>query len=81
MVVRVVTGHDQGYRLATTAPFYFEFDSQPRRSKAAVEFFETWLSRSIDAIKKDKEQNVSLEPFLESTRRFWSDRLETCTAD
>ncbi len=81
MVIRVITGHDQGYRLATTAPFYFEFDNQPRKSKAAVEFFETWLSRSIDAIKKDKSLDESMKSFLEETRRFWSDRLATCTAD
>lgn len=81
MVIRVVTGHDQGYRLASTAPFYFEFDNQPRKSKAAVEFFETWLSRSIDAIKENKSLDESMEPLLEQTRRFWSDRLATCTAD
>jgi hypothetical protein len=81
MVIRVVTGHDKGYRLATTAPFYFEFDNQPRKSKAAVAFFATWLSRSIDAFKKDKDQNESMEPFLEPTKRFWSEQLATCTAD
>jgi len=81
MVIRVVTGHDKGYRLATTAPFYFEFDNQPRKSKAAVEFFETWLSRSIDAFKKDKSLDESMEPFLEPTKRFWSEQLTTCTAD
>lgn len=80
MVVRVITGHDQGYRLATTAPFYFEFDSKPRISRSAVEFFETWLARSIEDIQTDPSAE-SIQPYLVQAQQFWANRRDACTAD
>ena len=81
LVVRVITGHDKGYRLATTAPFYFEFDNQPRKTRSAVDFFQSWLTRSVESIEKDDTESTILDPYLEQAKRFWSDQRESCTVD
>jgi hypothetical protein len=71
LVVRVVTAHQQGYRFATTAPFYFEFDGKPRISRKAVGFFEKWLLQSRAAIANSPLELDSVQPWLEKADEFW----------
>jgi len=80
LVVRVVTAHEDGYRLATTAPYYFEFDGQPRISKRAVAFFQEWLTRSEQAIANDPQRAADMAPMIEDARRFWADRMDRSNA-
>ena len=71
LVIRVITAHQKGYRLATTAPFYFEFDGKPRVSRRAVDFFEGWLAKSkatIAAVPKELEQ---MRPWIADAEQFW----------
>jgi hypothetical protein len=71
LVIRVITAHEKGYRLATTAPFYFEFDGKPRVSRRAVDFFEDWLAKSkavIAAVPKELEQ---MRPWIADAEQFW----------
>ena len=74
LVIRVITAHEKGYRLATTAPFYFEFDGKPRVSRRAVDFFEDWLAKSkavIAAVPKELEQ---MRPWIAAAEQFWKQR-------
>jgi predicted RNA binding protein YcfA (HicA-like mRNA interferase family) len=81
LVVRVVTAHDQGYRLATTAPYYFEFDGKPRVSRRAVQFFRRWLELAKAAIEMDSKQSKAMQPWLQRAEEFWEMKLKQCNAD
>jgi hypothetical protein len=74
LVVRVVTLHDKGYRLATTAPFYFEFDGRPRITKESVAFFQQWLRNAKDQI--EPEESKPLLPWFGRSEQFWKDRMD-----
>jgi hypothetical protein len=75
LIVRVVTARDFTYRLATTAPFYFELNGQNRIDSKAVEFFKSWLNRAREEIKQLPPAVQSLhEPYLKSAERFWDAR-------
>lgn len=71
LVLRVVTEHEKSYRLAATAPFYFEFEGTPRISREAVKFFSKWLAenKGLDADE------------LESATDFWKEREAAANAE
>ncbi|MEM7474390.1 MAG: hypothetical protein AAF483_05300 [Planctomycetota bacterium] len=73
LVVRVVTDRNFTYRIATTAPFYCEVGGEPRVSKAAVEFFETWLAKAAEQIGNSSQAQASAS-FINAARKFWLDR-------
>jgi hypothetical protein len=75
LVVRVVTAHDKGYRLATTAPFYFEFDDKRRINRDAVLFFQQWLEAAISEIS-DQQQLDEYGDAIDQARTFWQSKLE-----
>lgn len=79
LVVRVVTAHDKGHRFATTAPFYFEFDSRPRISKDAVKFMQQWLEHAEKAIA-ETPQKANYEPWIEKAKSFWSEQMQAANA-
>ncbi|MFK7737751.1 MAG: CehA/McbA family metallohydrolase [Pirellulaceae bacterium] len=79
MLVRVVTGRDHTYRLAFTAPYYFEVGEQPRISRKAVEFFQEWLAKSAQRLRA--ENAVQHETYLRAAEEFWTSRLGAVTAD
>jgi len=81
LVVRVVTENIKGYRFATTAPFYFVFDSSPRISRKAVSFFQRWQTAALKDISESPSQMQSYEPWLSSANQFWNSRLSDCTCD
>jgi len=80
LVLRVVTEHEDSYRMATTAPFYFEFDSQPRISKSAVQFFQDWLTDSRSQIEKDASLQASHQVPLANAKEFWNARADKANA-
>ena len=79
LVVRVVTAHDKGYRFASTAPFYFEFDNQRRISKKAVQFFMDWLKNSEDAVRGTGDWEAYREHVVSATT-FWQSQLDKANA-
>ncbi len=80
MVVRVITERDHTYRIATTAPYYLEVGDQPRISRSAVEFFQTWLERSATQIAAlDEPARSAAAPYVEAARKFWQQRLATAS--
>ena len=80
LVIRVVTAHEDGYRYASTAPFYFEFEGKPRVSKKSVQFFQGWLERSIGAIDRNDDQRSHYANRKESAREFWDNLQSRATA-
>lgn len=79
LVIRVVTAHEKGYRLATTAPFYFEFDGKPRISKTACEFMLAWLKNAASDIKQNpKDWSNYSAPMIEA-HRFWTEQIAKAT--
>lgn len=80
LVVRVVTAHEKGYRLATTAPFYFEFDGKPRISKKSVEFFLQWLENAKADIRRDENLAKNYEEELDRAQTYWQSRLDQANA-
>ncbi|MEQ1828688.1 MAG: hypothetical protein ABL921_22185, partial [Pirellula sp.] len=81
LVIRVVTAHAGGYRLATTAPFYFEFDGKPRISKQAVQFFKRWLELSKMSISTDPTESQRLTGWIAQADQFWAQQETQCNAE
>ena len=87
LVLRVVTSYEDSYRLATTAPFYFEFDGKPRIAKEAVGLFQEWLAASLTAIDQDVQLQADTEAAAayrragEQAMQFWRDRGEMAQAE
>ncbi len=80
LVLRVVTEHEDSYRMATTAPFYFEFDSQRRISKSAVQFFQDWLNDSRTQIENDDSLQINYQVPLANANDFWNKRADEANA-
>ena len=77
LMVRVVTGRDFTYRLATTSPFYFEIADQQRISRRSVEYFQRWLALARQQIAQLPQDQQDLhEPYLRSAEKFWQARLQ-----
>lgn len=81
LVLRVVTEHESSYRMATTAPFYFEFDNQPRISRSAVEFFQKWLEESQASIEKNADLISGYREPLTKAQQFWTNRMAQANAE
>ncbi|TWU55316.1 CehA/McbA family metallohydrolase domain-containing protein [Rubripirellula reticaptiva] len=76
VVMRVVTLFDDHYRFATSAPWYFEFDGQPRITTEAVMFFQDWQTEHEERLKKLPPGELARHiPFVKAARTFWNDRL------
>jgi hypothetical protein len=71
LVVRVVVAHDQGYRMASTAPFYFEFDGKRRVSKRAVKFFQDWIQSAKASLAAESDWK-NLAPWVAKAEQFWA---------
>lgn len=82
LVIRVVTEENRSYRMATTAPFYFEAGNQPRVSRAAVAFFQEWLAASAAQIRAlDRPTADAAEPYVRAAEEFWQHRAAAGTVD
>ena len=76
MQIRYMTEREHTYRIATTAPYYFEIGDQPRISRRAVSFFSQWLEKTAELIAaEDPTTAAAAQPFLDSARKFWQQKL------
>ena len=80
LILRVVTEHEQSYRMTTTSPYYFEFE-EARVSRKAVQFFKEWFDETALAIRQDSSTLDLYEKPLEFTSNFWTTRLAQSTAE
>lgn len=82
VMVRVVTEHEEHFRAAMSAPWFIEFDNQPRISRKAVESFGLWLSDCENELKKLPADELAplIEP-VRMARQFWRQRLQAANAD
>jgi hypothetical protein len=71
----VVTAHEPGYRMATTAPFYFEVDGKKRVRQSAVEFLQEWLARSERSQVSESIDTAARRRAIERAKEFWQERL------
>jgi hypothetical protein len=82
LIIRVVAGKEDTYRLAMTAPFYFEIAGQRRVSKQAVSYFQRWLEQSGREVQKLSPQERSAhQPFLSAAERFWQTQAGLANSD
>ncbi len=79
LLIRVVTAHEKGYRLASTSPFYFVFDGKPHISKEAVQFMQGWLSNAEENIRST-EAIEEYSSWIDRAQTFWGDRLHNANA-
>ncbi len=79
LLVRVVTGREETYRLATSAPFYVQFDGQARISKAACQLFLDWLEHARTEQKNGGSD--ATEPYYTAAKKFWTERIAQSNAD
>ena len=81
-LVRAVTNRAQTYRLASTAPYYVEFDHQPRISRRSVQYFLDWLDVASEHwAEADGEDGQALSEEIATARLYWQQRLSTATVD
>jgi len=82
VMVRVVTAHEDHYRLATSAPWFIEFESKPRISREAVNFFGKWLIDAEQRLRRLPANEIAKHvPAVTTARRFWTQRLQDATVD
>ena len=81
LVIRVVTEHTKGYRMATTAPFYFVFDGKPRVSREAVSFFQRWQKGASESINASPEAKTKYEPWVARASQFWESKMAESNAE
>jgi hypothetical protein len=77
VTIRVVTLFEDHFRAAMSAPWYIDFDSQPRMTSKGVDFFRSWLAEYETRLKRlPPEQLARHVPFVRSARSFWAARAE-----
>jgi hypothetical protein len=84
-LVRALAARSDTFRFASTAPFYVEIGTVPRRiSRSAVEYFRRWLDERLARLEKSDLETDKLSlvvaPHLEA-KRVWDDRLAHANAD
>jgi hypothetical protein len=80
LLIRVVTEHQESYRMTTTSPYYFEFEDK-RVSRKAVRFFQDWLHESEASIRRDPEQTKRLQSLLDTANDFWASQFNLATVE
>ena len=77
VTIRVVTLYEDHFRAAMSAPWYIEFEGQPRVTQKSVEFFRRWLADYEDRLKRlpavELQRHV---PFVRAARKFWTRKAE-----
>lgn len=80
VTIRVVTLYEDHFRAAMSAPWYIEFEGQPRVTHKSVEFFRQWLSDYEDRLKQLPAAELqSHVPFVRAARKFWTRKAEQVT--
>ncbi len=84
-VVRAVTNNAKNYQFASSGPYYVERGSQPRVSRASVQFFLDWITAAEARISGLQDVDETLREILlaeqASAREFFQDLLASATVD
>ncbi|WP_164103110.1 CehA/McbA family metallohydrolase domain-containing protein [Candidatus Laterigemmans baculatus] len=81
VAIRVMTKYESHYRAAISAPWFIDFDGQPRVSTRGVEFFRQWLSdREQMLLKLSPESLRQHAPYVRAARAFWQEQAEAANA-
>ncbi len=87
LVIRVITAREATYRIATTAPFYFESQSpageaENRISRSACEFFLRWLEHAEADIQEiGGKLAESSTVYLNAAKKYWQQKIEAATVE
>ncbi|MAI32729.1 MAG: hypothetical protein CMM07_13780, partial [Rhodopirellula sp.] len=77
VTIRVVTLYEDHFRAAMSAPWYIEFEGQPRVTKKSVEFFRRWLADYEERLKRLPAAELQRHvPFVRAARNFWTRKAE-----
>ncbi|MEL7338655.1 MAG: hypothetical protein AAFN70_20890, partial [Planctomycetota bacterium] len=69
VLVRVVTQYEGHWRAAVSAPWYIQFDDQPRIASDAVQFFQDWLKDHESRLRKLPADKLKKHiPYIRSAR-------------
>jgi len=81
-LIRAAADVPSTYRFGMTAPYFVEFDHQPRISKHAVQFFLDWVYQRARQIElADPAQRAAVLEYHRTAREFWQDLLKKSNAD
>ena len=81
VIIRVATLYEDHFRAAISAPWYIEFDSQPRITEESIRFFQTWQTEYETRLKKLGAVAIQKHaPFVIASREFWSERFDQATS-
>ncbi len=81
-LLRAVTDVPKTYRFVMTAPYYVEFDSRPRISKSAAQFFLDWVYQRAKQIKlADPQQQKEVLQWHRQARDYWQNLLSKANAE
>lgn len=82
VTIRVVTLFEDHFRAAMSAPWYIEFDGQPRVTAKSVEFFRDWLAEYESRLARLPPNELRRHvPFVRGARSFWSKRADRVTVE
>ncbi|MDB4807809.1 hypothetical protein OAH22_03020 [bacterium] len=80
VTIRVVTLYEDHFRAAMSAPWYIEFEGQPRVTRQSVEFFRQWLSEYEGRLKQLPNAELQRHvPFVRAARKFWTRKADEVT--
>lgn len=75
VVMRVVTGYENHYRVAMSAPWYVEFEGKRRVTPEAIAFFGNWLVEYETRLKELPPNELARHvPYVKAARVFWKSR-------
>jgi hypothetical protein len=82
-LVRAITDNPKTFRFASTAPFYVEAGSGPRRvSRASARFFLQWVRERAGRVKVDEPAaRDEVLKYHRAAERFWQDAEARANAD
>ncbi|MGB1708067.1 MAG: hypothetical protein ACPHF4_09605 [Rubripirellula sp.] len=82
VTIRVVTLYEDHFRAAMSAPWYIEFEGQPRVTRKSVEFFRRWLTDYEARLKRLPADELQRHvPFVRAARQFWAAKADQVTPD
>jgi len=79
-LIRAVTNNAETYRYATSAPYYVDFEYQPRISRRSVQFFIDWLDAREANLREAGADQLMLDA-CGKAREFWQQRLAEATTE
>lgn len=80
VTIRVVTLYEDHFRAAMSAPWYIEFEGQPRITRQAVNFFRQWLADYEERLKRLPAAELQrYVPYVRAARKFWERKAEQTT--